>query len=86
MPTNFGVPEGRAPACLTRRRSVSGLVGTAVFVASDPARNGPRGERVRVLAAAGAAAGRGSARAAGAGEVGVETVFEALIEFAVATG
>ena len=63
-----------------------GVPTVAVFVATDPARNGPRGERVRVLAAAGAAAGRGGARAAGAGEVGVETVFEALIEFAVATG
>ncbi len=58
----------------------------AVFVATDPARNGPRGERVRVLAAAGAAAGRGSARAEGAGEVGVEAVFAALAEFAVAAG
>ena len=52
-----------------------GVPTVAVFVATDPARNGPRGERVRVLAAAGAAAGRGRARADGAGEVGVETVF-----------
>ncbi|HQT94191.1 MAG TPA: lipopolysaccharide heptosyltransferase I [Thermoanaerobaculaceae bacterium] len=63
-----------------------GVPTVAVFVATDPARNGPRGERVRVLAAAGAAAGRGSARAEGAGEVGVATVFEALMESAVATG
>jgi heptosyltransferase-1 len=57
-----------------------GVPTVAVFVATDPARNGPRGERVRVLAGAGAAAGRGRARATAAGEVGVEAVFEALIE------
>ncbi len=63
-----------------------GVPTVAVFVATDPARNGPRGERVRVLSGAGAAAGRGRARADGTGEIGVETVFEALIESAVATG
>jgi heptosyltransferase-1 len=63
-----------------------GVPTVAVFVATDPARNGPRGERVRVLAGAGAAAGRGRARADGTGEVGVDTVFQALTESAVATG
>ncbi len=62
-----------------------GVPTVAVFVATDPARNGPRGERVRVLAAAGAAAGRGRARAEGSGGVGVETVFEALVESAGGT-
>ncbi len=57
-----------------------GVPTVAVFVATDPARNGPRGERVRVLSGAGAAQGRGRARAAGAGEVGVEAVFAAVIE------
>ncbi|MDD5564167.1 MAG: lipopolysaccharide heptosyltransferase I [Thermoanaerobaculaceae bacterium] len=62
-----------------------GVPTVAMFVATDPARNGPRGERVRILAATGVAAGRGRARAAGGGEVRVEAAFEALIASAAAT-
>jgi lipopolysaccharide heptosyltransferase I len=56
-----------------------GVPTVAVFVATDPARNGPRGARVRLVAAAGTAAGRGRARAGAAGEVAVEPVFAALL-------
>ena len=55
-----------------------GVPTLAVFVATDPERNGPRGERVRVLSAAGGTAGRGSACAVATGKVEVRAVLEAL--------
>ena len=51
----------------------------AVFVASDPERNGPRGERVRVLSGAAAGAGGGRARTRRERDVTVEDV-EAAVE------
>ena len=56
-----------------------GVPTVAVFVATDPARNGPRGAQARLVAAAGTAAGRGRARTGGAGEVEIEPVFAALL-------
>jgi len=50
----------------------------AVFVATDPERNGPRGARVTILSAARAGARRGRARTAVAGEVPVEAVAGAV--------
>jgi len=47
MPTNFGSPGDRAPACLTRRSKVSGLVGTAVFSASLAPLHHPKPSRWR---------------------------------------
>ncbi len=56
-----------------------GVPTVAVFVATDPARNAPRGPRVRVLAGAASAERPGSARAAAEGEVAVDPVFDALV-------
>jgi heptosyltransferase-1 len=51
----------------------------AVFVATDPERNGPRGDSVTVLSAAAGGARRGRARTGAAGTVSVERVFETLL-------
>ena len=55
-----------------------GVATVAIFVATDPARNGPRGRRVTVVSGAGGGARRGSARAAQAGGVSPDTVFRAV--------
>ncbi|MBZ5587094.1 MAG: lipopolysaccharide heptosyltransferase I [Acidobacteriia bacterium] len=55
-----------------------GVPTVAVFVATDPERNGPRGARVRVVSAAAGATQRGSAHSRSNGEVDVAEVFTVL--------
>lgn len=55
-----------------------GVPTVAVFVATDPERNGPRGPRVRIVSGARGRARRGRARTAGAATVAVEDVLAAL--------
>jgi heptosyltransferase-1 len=57
-----------------------GVPTVAIFVATDPNRNGPRGKRVRVVSAAGGRTRRGGARKALAGEVAIDAVFQAVGE------
>ena len=57
-----------------------GVPAVAIFVATDPDRNGPRGRRVRIASCGGGRAGRGSARTALAGEVSVDAVFQIVGE------
>ncbi len=52
----------------------------AVFVATDPERNGPRGRRVQVVTAARTGARGGRARSGALGEVGVDDVLAALLQ------
>ena len=56
-----------------------GVPTVAVFVATDPERNGPRGPRVRVVAAARTGATGGRARSGAAGEASVAEVLDALM-------
>ncbi len=58
--------------------AATGVPTVAVHVATDAARNGPRGRRVAVLSAARGGARRGRARTGGAGRVSADEVFEAL--------
>jgi heptosyltransferase-1 len=57
-----------------------GVPTTAVFVATDPERNGPRGRRVRVVTAARTGATAGRARSGALRQVAVEEVVEALLQ------
>jgi heptosyltransferase-1 len=57
-----------------------GVPTVAVFVATDPERNGPRGRHVRVVAAARTGARGGRARSAALGEASVADVLDALTE------
>jgi heptosyltransferase-1 len=57
-----------------------GVPTVAVFVATDPERNGPRGRRVKLVAAARTGARGGRARSAAAGEASVAEVLDALTE------
>jgi heptosyltransferase I len=52
----------------------------AIFVATDPERNGPRGRRVRIVSAARTGAQRGRARSGALGEATVAEVFDALVD------
>jgi heptosyltransferase-1 len=52
----------------------------AVFVATDPERNGARGRHVRIVSSARPGAYRGRARSGVLGEVAVEEVFDALVD------
>ncbi len=52
----------------------------AVFVATDPERNGARGRRVRIVSSARPGAQRGRARSGVLGEATVEEVFDALVD------
>jgi len=52
----------------------------AVFVATDPERNGTRGRRVRIVSSARAGAERGRARSGALGEATVDEVFAALVD------
>jgi len=51
----------------------------AVFVATDPERNGARGRRVRIVSAARPGAQRGRASSGALGEASVDEVFDALV-------
>ena len=55
-----------------------GVATVALFLATDPDRNGPRGPRVRVLAGAQGRAARGRARTSATGSVTVEQVEDAI--------
>jgi ADP-heptose:LPS heptosyltransferase len=55
-----------------------GVPTVAIFVATDPERNGPRGPRVRVVAAARSGATGGRARSSAMGEATVADVLDAL--------
>ncbi len=57
-----------------------GVPTVAIFVATDPARNGPRGSRVRIVSAAVGRPRPGSARTTLAGEVSVDAVFRIVGE------
>jgi lipopolysaccharide heptosyltransferase I len=57
-----------------------GVPTTAVFVATDPERNGPRGRRVRVVTAARSGARAGRARSGTLREVAVAEVLDALLQ------
>jgi heptosyltransferase-1 len=57
-----------------------GVPTVAIFVATDPGRNGPRGMRVRVVSAGVGRTRRGSARTTLAGEVAVDAVFRIVGE------
>lgn len=57
-----------------------GVSTVAVFVATDPDRNGPRGRRVRVVAAARTGARGGRARSGAMGTATVAEVFDALMD------
>ncbi len=55
-----------------------GVATVAIFTATDPARNGPRGRRVAIVSGAGGEARRGSARSAATAPVSVDAVFAAV--------
>jgi heptosyltransferase-1 len=57
-----------------------GVSTVAVFMATDPERNGPRGRHVRVVAAARTGARGGRARSSAAGEVTVAEVLDPLMD------
>lgn len=57
-----------------------GIPTVAVFLRTDPERNGPRGSAVRVLTAAAGRARRGRARTALRGSVSVEQVLSAVMD------
>jgi heptosyltransferase-1 len=57
-----------------------GIPTIALFVATDPARNGPRGRRVRIVSAAAEGAFRGRARTRTLREIPVDEVDSAVIE------
>jgi len=57
-----------------------GVATVAVFVATDPERNGPRGGCVKLVAAAQGGARGGRARTAAVGEVSVSEVLDALTD------
>ena len=57
-----------------------GVSTVAVFVATDPERNGPRGQRVRVVATARTGARAGRAHSGAAGEATVAEVLDALMD------
>ena len=57
-----------------------GVPTVAVFTATDPARNGPRGRRVAIVSGALGVSRRGRARAERPGDVGVDAVFDAVAD------
>jgi heptosyltransferase-1 len=56
-----------------------GVATVSIFVATDPERNGPRGQRVEVVKAARTGARAGRARSGATGEASVAEVFEAVM-------
>jgi heptosyltransferase I len=63
-----------------------GVPTVAVFLTTDPARNGPRGSRVRVVSGAAGGARGGRAHTAAQSVVAVEEVLAAVAEVGMKAG
>jgi heptosyltransferase-1 len=63
-----------------------GVATVAIFLATDPERNGPRGRRVQVVKAARTGARGGCARSGAMGEASVAEVFDAVMRAMSETG